>query len=39
MGERNPLVFVLSVLFKAVKCVIMAFAWCIIVLCALTKNR
>ena len=35
MGERNPLVL----LFKAVKCVIMAFAWCIIVLCVMTKNR
>ena len=39
MDERNPLVVVLSVLFKAVKCVFMAFAWCIIVLCTLTKNR
>ena len=39
MNERNPLVVVLSGLFKAVKCVLMVFVWGIIILGAMTKNR
>ena len=39
MGERNPLAVVLTGAIKTVKCVLTAFAWCIITLCVLTKNR
>ena len=39
MNERNPLVIVSAGIFKAVKCVFAAIAWCIIVLCVMTKNR
>ena len=39
MNERGTLVVVLSGLFKAVKCVFTAIAWCIIALCVMTKNR
>ena len=39
MDERNPAVDVLSWVFHAVKCVFTAIAWCIIVLCVMTKNR
>ena len=39
MNERGTLDVVSAGIFKAVKCVFTAFAWCIIVLCTLTKNR
>ena len=39
MNERNLLSVVFAGAVKAVKCVFTAFAWCIIVLCTLTKNR
>jgi len=39
MYGRNPLSVVLMGVAKAVKCVFMGFAWCIIILCVLTKNR
>ena len=39
MNERNPLAVVLTGVIKAVKCVLMVFVWCIIILCVLTKNR
>ena len=39
MNGRNSLEVVVAGIFKAVKCVIMGIAWCIIVMCVLIRNR
>ena len=39
MNGRNPVLWVLTGLFKVVKCIILVFAWVIIIGCVLTKNR
>ena len=39
MEERNPLVIAAVGLFKVIKCVLLVFAWCIILLCVFTKNK
>jgi len=39
MEERNPLVIAAVGLFKVIKCVFLVFAWIIIILCVLTKNK
>ena len=39
MEERDPVELFFIGLFKVVKVVFLAFCWCIIVLCVMTKNR
>ena len=39
MNGKNPVLWVLTWLFKAVKAVVVAFVWIIIIGCVLTKNR
>ena len=39
MEERNPVLWVLTGLFRVVKGIVLAFAWVIIIGCVLTKNR
>ena len=39
MEEKNPLAIIAVGLFKIIKCVFLVFAWGIILLCVLTKNK
>ena len=39
MNGKNPVLWILVGLLKAVKCIVLAFVWMIIIGCVLTKNR
>ena len=39
MNEKNPLAVFCAGLFHVVKCVVLVFAWIIIIACVMTKNR